>query len=347
LGSSFTAAGGYTSFESLPLPPFPPTTISGGVLDFESNSFTLPQLTHSAGTLTGSGNISITQLAWTGGWQSGTGITTLSGTSTWSSSAAQTVIDRMIVNNGTATWTSGDIYANNGNTINNLQSFTALAAGSTFYTSGSATSRFINLGTLTCAPASGTIVWALPLDTRKVLQISTGVLQISSQSTLAGDVQVSSTLQFASGSSNSIMTTTSTVRGSGVINYLSGSAIFVYGSYAVSTVVAGGSAYWMVDSLVRTVPAITLNSGLLRVNAYDATATSLTLNGGTLEVNGILYTTSANWAGEGYVQGSGNWTVNTLLLDTPIDRYLYINVLQLNGYSRWNKGNWYDTLSVV
>ncbi len=340
LGTTFSAPGGMTIFETVPAT-FPPQfVIAGGVVDFGNNTFTMPNLTQSAGTLTSANNITIGQtLVMSGGSHAGSGATILAGTSSFISGAATTLLGRKTVNIGSVVWSSGDIYMSSTQSFYNFQNFTA-SANAVFRAALPTQCAFVNAGTLVVANA-GSSVWAFPLINKNLVQINAGVLSLTGNATLDGVVQVAAgaTLEFAGGYST--LTATSSVSGSGTVSYPTGGLVNAYGSYTVATSnVVGGYAYFQLGSVVQ-VPTMTLSAGWLSFSTYAATATSFTLSGtGNLEVNGQFYTTNANWVASS-VTGTGNWTVNTLQLDSTSPRHLFLSVLQLNGYARWTRGHWY------
>jgi RHS repeat-associated protein len=105
--------------------------IDGGTADLESGApVTVSELDLAYGTLTGSGNLNVTDaLNWTGGTMSGLGTTTLAAGATSNLSGNLYLDARTLVNAGTAIWSGDGTYdalrVNDGATIDNL-------AGATF-----------------------------------------------------------------------------------------------------------------------------------------------------------------------------------------------------------------------
>jgi Tol biopolymer transport system component len=104
------------------------TGVLGGTLSFE-NSITpavTADLFMSAGTLGGAGDLEVlAALGWTGGTMSGGGVTKIGPSATGDLFNGAKVLDgRGLVNNGTVTWTAGDIDVRNGAAIANGASAT-------------------------------------------------------------------------------------------------------------------------------------------------------------------------------------------------------------------------------
>nr|NCQ80928.1 hypothetical protein [Microcystis aeruginosa W13-15] len=96
-------------------------TLSNGTLALNgTTASTVDNFTQSGGTLSGTGEVIVNNnYNWTSGTQSGSGKTTLKGTTNISSTNPKWVDTRTIENQGTVTWTTGEIYLYNGANWNN------------------------------------------------------------------------------------------------------------------------------------------------------------------------------------------------------------------------------------
>ena len=102
-----------------------------------------------SGTLSGSGDVTVTgTLNWTGGTMSGSGRTIIANTGTLSLNTSTHQLNRVLQNDGTATWTGGPLQMNGG-TFNNNGSFTANSAGTLDSSGSGGTNVFNNAGTFT------------------------------------------------------------------------------------------------------------------------------------------------------------------------------------------------------
>ena len=159
-------------------------TVSGGSIDLSSGlSLSVPSLTVSGGTLTGSDAITATTtLNWSGGTMSGAGATNLaaSGTMITSATGYITLDGRTFNNAGTVNWSStGYLSLANNAVFNNLNgaTFNTLSSGS--YLIYGYAGSLVNAGTLNL-PASGTLI------ANQFTQTSSGVINMSVAGTLAG-----------------------------------------------------------------------------------------------------------------------------------------------------------------
>jgi hypothetical protein len=197
-----------------------PIQVFTGILSFVNASTISASLTLSGGRITGAGNLTVSgAISWTGGNMEGAGHTVANGgmtLGTGGSSAKVLDSGRTVDNNGTATWTGGDVTMNNGSTWNNnsggtldAQSdnkFTTTAgtalvfnnAGLVKKSAGSATTEFdgtfTNTGTLN--PKVATINLNNPFSNGGTVTIATGAtLTVSGSYTqTAGTTTVDGTL---------------------------------------------------------------------------------------------------------------------------------------------------------
>ncbi|MFM6899244.1 MAG: hypothetical protein ACKPKF_18870, partial [Microcystis panniformis] len=134
-------------------------TLSNGTLALNgTTASTVDNFSQSGGTLTGSGEIIVNNnFNWTSGTESGSGKTTLKGTTNISTTNAKWVDTRTIENQGTVTWTNGDIYLYNGANWNNTATgvFDIQGNNGFYYWSGNQP-KLNNAGTLKKTAGTGT-----------------------------------------------------------------------------------------------------------------------------------------------------------------------------------------------
>jgi hypothetical protein len=122
--------------------------ISGGTVNANA-ALTLPSITLSSGELKGSGDVTISgTMNWSYGTMSGTGKTIIASAASLSLSGSSHYLQRVLQNDGAATWTGGDVRPNSG-TFNNNGSFTANSDGPLNYLGESGVNAFNNVGSFT------------------------------------------------------------------------------------------------------------------------------------------------------------------------------------------------------
>jgi phage baseplate assembly protein gpV len=160
--------------------------VGGGTLDVNAG-VNAPSFELASGTLRGTGTLTITNtFTWTGGTMSGSGITVIPDTATFSISGnANKFLDQRTLNNsGTATWSGlGSLFMSNGAIINNSGSLDAQNNQSIVENIGVGT--FNNSGTFTKSTVTGTttISSGIALNNTGTVEVLTGTLTISSNTT--------------------------------------------------------------------------------------------------------------------------------------------------------------------
>jgi fibronectin-binding autotransporter adhesin len=188
-GLSMTIAGSYnvagtTTFQASNSPfAFPP-------VEFDTDA-TMGTLNLTAGTLTGPGDVTVTDaFNWTGGTLSGLGKLIVTGTTTLSGSNSRTLDTRTLQNAGTATWTGtgGVSFANDA--VWNNGSGATLDVQSTGAFSGSGT--FYNVGSVTKTTGTGTAAISVAFYNQGSVDVETGRLNFGAGVTNTGTVTLGS-----------------------------------------------------------------------------------------------------------------------------------------------------------
>src|SRR5262249_50323412 len=147
-------------------------------------------MTFSSGTLTGTGDVTVTgPLSWTGGTMSGSGHTRAQGGMTLSGSDYKYLDGRTLDNSGTATWAgSGLIYTYNRAVWNNLPGSTLDAqSDTTFFFSGiGALATFNNQGTFKKSVGSGTTSVEVVFNNSGTLDVQSGTVSLRRGGTSGG-----------------------------------------------------------------------------------------------------------------------------------------------------------------
>ncbi|MFN9673050.1 MAG: Calx-beta domain-containing protein [Microcystis sp.] len=170
--------------------------LNGTTPSVVNNSFS-----QSGGTLSGTGEIIVNNnYNWTSGTQSGSGKTTLKGTTNISGTNAKSVDTRTIENQGTVTWTNGDIYLYNGENCNNTATgvFDIQGNNGFIYWSGNQP-KLNNAGTLKKTAGTGTTTISTQLNNTGTVQVQTGTLNLTGGGSSSGNWNLSNgaTLQLA------------------------------------------------------------------------------------------------------------------------------------------------------
>jgi hypothetical protein len=256
-------------------------------------------LTLTTGTLSGSGQISVSQtLNWNGGTISGTGSLVLLPGTTWAITSGNVTLSRTLRNEGTITWSgTGNITVSNGTLTNdNLIQFTA-AAGSPSLLAGAGTSLLINNGSITKTGAATARIATLTTNSGSI-NISQGRLDVTGVLTnnAAADISITTQghLAFAA---NATYTPGSTFQNSGTLTFTSGTHTFPSGCFTSTgpTFFSGGTVtlndpftttdLQVAGSLIvnNTLTATTaICSGTLTTSGDLSIASALAWNGGTI-----------------------------------------------------------------
>jgi uncharacterized repeat protein (TIGR01451 family) len=292
--------------------------LTGGILTLQTGStVTFPNLTQTAGTLSGTGIVDVTGVFnWSGGTQEGAGTTNA---------------------NGGFNLTGG-VNLNNGRTLNNVASGVISAGG--FYNGGNGavfnnlpgatldlqndlrlggflggTDTINNQGTLTRSTATGIFTIFAVFNNTGTVTVNTGTLVLanggSCGSACDGDFNSVATLQFSNGTFD--LGPAADVMGTGTVS-VTGGTVNHAGVYNVSggTRALGGT--WNLTGTVSSVGAITITSGTLNLSKAappgPIITSSLTQSGGTLQGADTLDVTGVfNWSG-GTQNGPGTTNAN-------------------------------------
>ena len=274
--------------------------------DATATSLTLQQggPTSPSTNLDGPGTVTVSGLiTWTGGTMNGTGRTIALGGIVISGPDEKGLVDRTLVNAGTATWT-GATFRLFGGTLNN-------SAGAVFdvqtdapiSTSGNA-GVINNAGTLRKSAGAGITAIDVVLNNSGAVEVQSGTLRLgragsTSSSTSSGGftVQAGAILEFAGGTHR--LTDSSFIAGGGRVRFNNATASLA-GSYNLTgdTVIDAGTAEFVADASTGT----------------------LTQSGGTLTGAGTLTVT-----------GQTTWTGGTM---SGIGRTIALGGLQLGGDSK-------------
>ena len=279
------------------------TTVDGGTANF-SGAATTATLTQSAGTLTGTGTVTVSgQTTWTGGTMSGTGSTVADGglAITVPSTNALNLTNRTLSNAAAATL-SGSFFLEVGNNavIDNLGSGTfdvqdAAGIRTGVFISGPAT--FLNQGILTKSTGAGTTtIINTGLNNDGTLSVLAGTLDLNGGGTDTGpdsfSVAAAATLGFDGGTHN--LDASSSVSGAGTIEFGgNGTTNFAAGAtYNVSgiTTVDGGTANF---SGAATTATLTQSSGTLTGTGTVTVSGQTTWTGGRCRARGRRWPTAA------------------------------------------------------
>lgn len=158
-------------------------------LDFDTS---IDMLTHSGGTLTGSGNLTVSgATAWSGGTQGGSGATTFAGTLAMTGAGAKVIGARTLIASDTA-WTGNTAHNNGGISIgssgsfNNTGTFTDTNAFDDTISGGG---TFNNAGTYDKQTATLTTI-GVGFNNTGTVHVDAGTLQLNTAHTNQGLIQV-------------------------------------------------------------------------------------------------------------------------------------------------------------
>ncbi len=264
----------------------------------------LASLSLSAGTIQGSGGVTVTNaFDWTGGDFSGSGTLSIPSTATLSIDSATTIVltGWTIDNSGSTTVASGTIL-NGPGTFNNMSNAQlTLEGNTTFLNSGPST--LDNAGTMVVNAGTGTTTMrATTFNNTGSVTVDSGTLALLSSGTSSGSFDVASGAQ---------------IQFSGD---LTTNAPFIL---APGTVLSGAGQYEVDAEFMY-----------LEINTNVSVA-SLTLSAGTIQGSGGVTVTNAfDWTG-GYFSGSGTLSIPstaTLSIDSA-------TTIVLTGWTINNSGN--------
>ena len=327
-GGSHTFAAGAQLGASL-------LNLSSSTVGFEGN-ISLTNVNFSSGTLNGSGDVTIAgSLVWSGGVMNGIGRTIIGSGATLTLDTTTHQLDRVLQNDGAATWTTGALQMNGGTVANN-GSFLANGGAATLncYGTGGVNS-FENAGTFT-KQGGGTT------------QFSVSSTAVAFNNSGAVDVQAG-TLALVAGGVNSsliLLPTGTTLNLSSSYNHSGSSSISGAGTLNLT----GGSQTFAAGAQLNIGQ---LNWSSATISFADSHSfTNVNFSSGTLTGSGdVTITGSLVWSG-GVMNGIGRTIIGsgaTLTLDTTthqLDRVLEndgaatwaAGALQMNGGTFTNRG---------
>lgn len=291
-----------------------PTRIVLGTASF-SNNVTFPSLTLDRGTLTGTGDVTVTGLiTWTGGTISGAGRVHANGGISASGFDLMRLEGKILDNVATATWTGSAIFeAGNGAVFNNL-------AGASFIVQADRVFRnrpigpppiFNNAGTVVKQAGSGTTSFqAIAFHNSGIVTVQTGTLSLAGGGNHVGSFQVamSATLAFGLGGAGiHNLTSTSSLSGVGTVSF-AGGEISVNGDYQVTGTLVNGGNVSFFNSV--TLSSLTVSNGVLSGPGDVTVAGPLLWTGGAMSGPGR---TVAN--GGLTLSGGGGKTLNDRTLE--------------------------------
>ena len=296
-----------------------PLSISGGVVNFNSNDITVPAINLSSGTLGGSvAAINSTGLlTWSGGTMSGSGMTNADGGISLVGGGTGVLIGRTLNNalgqSATLSGASATLNVGSGAVFNNLGTFLA-QNNQAFANNGGAASTFNNPGTFTRNTGTGTFSIALGgvFNNTGTVNVQTGTLFLNTPDAgnTTGDFNISSgaTLQF---NSNYTLGATSDVSGAGTVQFSTGT-VNVGGTYNITGATSFTGANVNFNSPITSLGAIapTISIGTINFGTNNLSLPALNQSGGTLtgtgsiDVGGLL-----TWSG-GIMSGTGVTNAN-------------------------------------
>jgi hypothetical protein len=272
-------------------------TVNGNFAPVLNSDITLNSLSYSAGTLSGSGDLTINgpfDLA--GGNLLGSGTITLNGGGFLNGGN----LSQPMANSNNATLTLGGLESNSANAVlTNSAGATFVMPGSAFLNANTGIGVFNNAGTVQKTSGSNSdIEWTFN-NARNVSVIS-GTLDLKGGGTDTGSYSVSSgaLLDFVGG----VRSVNGAVTGSGNVSIRT-----VYGSYTPTVTIGGPANAYAVtgDTTVSGTNATAYFNSAASTGTLHLNGISATIDGsGALTVNGLFTWTSGN------LQGSGSLILN-------------------------------------
>jgi RHS repeat-associated protein len=221
--------------------------------------------TQTGGTLTGAGSLQVSgSLSWTGGVMGGSGQTVVKAGAigTLSNTNNKYLSARSLINEGTTTFSEGQVWTSSGARITNVGAFNANSQYGIVVSSGSETS-IVNTGTFEKTSGTG----ATGIDPNFE---STGTIAAS-----AGTLQFTKSLTLSSGKLEGQLNFNASTTASGSV---SGEAATVTVPLNTSFTVNSGG--------IVTLGTLTLNGGIVRGGGTLAISRALTWNGGQMADSG-------------------------------------------------------------
>ena len=264
------------------------TEMNAGTLSFDSGAaITLASLEMAGGSFGGSDDIDVTgAFLWKQGTIEGDNVSTLTanGTSTLDTASTKTLDGRLLENNGTMTWSDGDVDLVAGGTLTNLATgtFNVQNPGNTLdFLASDGTGVFNNEGILVVntavAPDSD---FFTEFNNDGAVTVTVGNLQLQGGGVHTGTFTATDTLDFAGGIHD--LDDGALLTGGGTIDYSAGTLRAV-GTGAGATLATGN--------------ALTIGTGLsLAGGGIFNNQGTLTINGGTLSAQ-VVNTSPVEFTG--------------------------------------------------
>ena len=288
--------------------------------------------------LTGAGNLTVNGIInWANGTMSGTGTTTIGSGGLLAIGSGGVTFGRTLNNNGTGTWSGGNLTMSAGVVFNNLSggTFDITADGRL---SGTATRPINNSGLFRQTAGTVSTIVTAPFNNNGTLQVLAATLSLNLGGTHTGTMSnaLGATLNFGGGSH--VLTASSFVTGAGILSVSGGATtLTASGSFdAGSTLSVTASNVTLASGCNVTAATLNIGSGILNYNSAGSVAV-LNLSAGTLggispvTVTGPLTLgggtiTNALVTAAGGLAINGNTTLNGGKLVNP-------------GLATWSAGN--------
>ncbi|MEQ1655745.1 MAG: hypothetical protein ABL960_08615, partial [Nitrospira sp.] len=247
------------------------------------------------GTFTGTGEIDVSgRLNWNGGTMSGTGLTVLTPGATFglAPTSGAVTLSRVLENQASATWTSGQFFFLNGTVLNKG---TLTVSGAVTAANAGGTNQFLNQGAfIKQGTGAATFNLFVPFNNSNLVEVQAGSLDLAGGGTHTGDFTVTGSTLFTNGTHT--FQNTSDVIGTGTLRVNGGTATFG-GTVQVGAITSNGT----------TTFGPVLQTSYLAVGAGTTTInTALSLN--QLDLAGGTLTGSGNLT----VGGAFNWNAGTM-----------------------------------
>ena len=259
----------------------------------------LASLTISGGKLTGGATVEVSSsFSWTGeSYLEGSGSLVVKSGATASiaigtGSGWGRLVGRSLVNEGTTTFSKGQLFMSEGSQLKNTGTFDANSE------SGGGQIRYepknppepsvVNTGTFQKTEGTGTTYSEARFENRGTVEALSGGLK------------------FAAGSSSAASKWHAAEKSS--ITYASGAFALAEASWSGAIDVAGGAV--TLEKTTISAAQVTVSAGSLGIETGPMTVASLTMSGGSLTGTGTLeVATSFSWTGESYLEGGGSLVI--------------------------------------
>jgi fibronectin-binding autotransporter adhesin len=322
-------------------------SLSGGTLTLDSaGTLTVPTLAMSAGILTGTAPITISNAPfnWSAGTISGPGTLTLPSATTITGFV--TLDQRPVTNSGTITLTNSSSWLRGGNgTVLTNSGTLDLAADTYSDVCCTGTAALINSGTVKKSAGTGaaTLAWPLTNQSSGQVLVQSGTLQLYNIGSSSGLFNAAGGATLAFSNTGGTLDASSTISGAGNVNF-SAASLSSSGTYNV-TGTTSNSNITTLGGTITSIGALTVTGGTFTLNAPGTlTLPSLAMSGGTLGGTASLTITNSpfNWS-SGVIGGSGTLTLPST---TNVTGFVMLDgrqvtnsgVLELTNTSAWLRG---------